>query len=87
MRPSCPEVGRSQRPDPDAKQRGTAAAVKQRQTQATSGRNVPRTSPTIEALLDQTTTAALPRGRPHLNPRNMQERLIKAVGIVLIFHF
>ena len=62
---SCPEVGRSQRPDLIAKQRGAAAAVK-RQNQPLSSENHSRPAPASPAPLDQTTTAALPRARVHL---------------------
>jgi len=65
VRPSCPEVGRSQRPDLTAKQRGAAAAVKQRQPlHEQHKRPAHHASPT--PLLDQTTTAALPRNHVHL---------------------
>ena len=65
MRSSCPEVGRSQRPDLDAKQRGAAAAVKQRKPPPEQRKRLAHRA-TSPALLDQTTTAALPRARVHL---------------------
>jgi hypothetical protein len=65
VRPSCPEVGRSQRPDLTAKQRGAAAAVKQRKPGHEQHKPLAAT-PAPQALLDQTTTAALPRDRVHL---------------------
>jgi len=65
VRSSYPEVGRSQRPDLVAKKRGAAAAVKQRQPRQSS-QNVSRTATTATPLLDQTTTAALPRDHVHL---------------------
>jgi hypothetical protein len=67
--PSCPEVGRSQRPDLTSPKRGRRR-LPSSANHATSSQNVPRTAPTIKALLDQTTTAALPRTDRHLTPGN-----------------
>jgi hypothetical protein len=63
--PSCPEVGRSQRPDLIAKQRGRRR-LSSSANPATSSENVSRATAGRHALLDQTTTAALPRARVHL---------------------
>ena len=74
MRPSCPEVGRSQRPDLVAKQRGTAAAVKQRQPRYEQPK---RSTHSLQppALLDDDDGRATPRPRsPH--PRKQQKRPI-----------
>ena len=65
MRPSCPEVGRSQRPDLIATQRGrrrlsSSANPRHEQHNVLAGQHQ------SQALLDQTTTAALPRDRVHL---------------------
>ena len=65
MRPSCPEVGRSQRPDLIAPKRGRRR-LSSSANPATSSRNASRAAPDPAALLDQTTTAALPRDRDHL---------------------
>jgi hypothetical protein len=56
---SCPEVGRSQRPDLIAKQRGRRR-LSSSANPATSSENVSRATLGRHALLDQTPTAALP---------------------------
>ena len=65
MRVLLPQVGRHQRPDLIATQRGTAAAVKQRKPTSKQPKRL-ASNPTQGALLDQTTTPALPRDHVHL---------------------
>jgi len=65
VRPSCPEVGRSQRPDLIAPKRGRRRLSSSANPTASSA-NVSRAATTTTALLDQTTTTALPRDRAHL---------------------
>jgi hypothetical protein len=63
--PSCPEVGRSQRPDLIAPKRGRRR-LSSSANPATSSANLSRAATATTALLDQTTAAALPRDRVHL---------------------
>ena len=72
--PSCPEVGRAQRPDLIATKRGRRRPSSSANP-PTSSENVSRAAPASKALLDQTQTGrATPRPRsPH--PRNMQGSL------------
>jgi len=65
VRVLLPQVGRHQRPDLIATQRGTAAAVKQRKPTSKQPKRL-ASNPTQGALLDQTTTPALPRDHVHL---------------------
>ena len=65
MRPSCPEVGRSQRPNLIAAERGRRR-LSSSANPATSSTNSSRANTSPQALLDQTKTAALPRDRVHL---------------------
>ena len=73
MRTSCPEVGRSQRPDLDATKRGTAAAVNQRQT-AANPRERPASGTPDERWLTDDDGRATYAIALSLHPRKQQKR-------------
>lgn len=70
--PSCPEVGRSQRPRPHCQTARTGDAVKQREPAANID-NASRTATTIEALLDRRRPAALPGHQAFTPPTGQAE--------------